>query len=77
MMKRPSLSLIHRQCPLGTCMALIWPQRNGSPHSVDDPQFQGFKAVAFGGRSQAIAGQPELRLPLVRKVVPTVGALSP
>lgn len=77
MMKRPSLSLIRRKCPLGTCMALICSRRNGSPNSADSRPVSRLIAVATGEKSQAVAGRPELQLPLVRNVDPTVGALSP
>ena len=76
MMKRPSLGLIRRRCPFGTCMALICPQRKSSPNSADGLPVSRLKAAATDGKGQAFAGCPELRGPLLSHVNHAVGALS-
>jgi hypothetical protein len=77
MMQRPSLCLIRRRCPFGTCMALICPQRKTSPNSADGIPDSRLKAAATYEEGQAFAGSPELRGPLLSHVNHAVGALSP
>ena len=77
MMKRPSLGLIRRLCPFGTCMALICPQRKTSLNSADGLPVSRLKAAATYEEGQAFAGCPELRGPLLSHVNHAVGALSP
>ena len=76
-MKRPSLCLIRRRCPFGTCMALICPQRKSSPNSADGLPASRLKAAATDEKGQAFAGCPELRSPLLSHVDYALGALSP
>jgi hypothetical protein len=77
MMKRPSLCLIRRRCLPLTGVAPNYLRRNGSPNSADGRPLSRLKAAATGGKSQAVAGRPELRWPFVGHVGNTLGALSP
>lgn len=73
----PSLRLIRRRCLLGTCVGPICSQQNGSLNPADGLPLPRLQAAATGGKSQAVAGHPELRWPFVRHAGYTLGALSP
>ena len=77
MMQRPSLCLIRRRCLPRTGVDPICARRNGSPNSAGGRPLSRLKAAATGGKSQAVAGRPELRCPFVGHVDHTLGALSP